>query len=473
MRWIDTVGYNSLVPSCGTTIPSKEIQRSPKSLVYFRKIIDLLSNVVWLRSLTSGKFGGIFWGIGLAPSVPCPRFNEMPLTDTAIRNIKPKSRPSKLAEGNGLYLFVTPTGSRLWRLKYRFGGHERVLSIGAYPPVTIKMARDAREQAKSMLATEIAPSQAKQASKSKEKEATLHSFQAIATEYIAKLTREHRAKGTMAKVEWLLSLAFDAIGHRPIRDISAADVLEVLRKVEARGHHETAKRLRSTIGAVFRYAIATARCDNDPTFALKGALTRPTAKSRPAITEKKALGAVLRAIYGLDGQPTTSVALKLLALLAPRPGELRHAHWIEFDFDAATWTIPASRMKMRREHRVPLSRQAICLLRELHALTGDGELVFPSIRSNSRPMSENTLNAALRRMGYAKDEVVAHGFRATFSTIANEFGKWNPDAIEAALAHVENNSVRRAYNRVQFWDERVEMVQWWADLLDELRAGGP
>ena len=397
----------------------------------------------------------------------------MPLTDTAIRNIKPKNRPSKLADGNGLYLFVTPTGSRLWRLKYRFGGHERVLSIGAYPPVTIKMARDAREQAKSMLVTVIDPSQAKQASKLKEKEATLHSFQAIATEYIAKLTREHRAKGTMAKVEWLLSLAFDAIGHRPIRDISAADLLEVLRKVEARGHHETAKRLRSTIGAVFRYTIATARCDNDPTFALKGALTRPTAKSRPAITEKKALGAVLRAIYGFDGQPTTSVALKLLALLAPRPGELRHAHWIEFDFDAATWTIPASRMKMRREHRVPLSRQAICLLRELHALTGDGELVFPSIRSNSRPMSENTLNAALRRMGYAKDEVVAHGFRATFSTIANKSGKWNPDAIEAALAHVENNSVRRAYNRAQFWDERVEMVQWWADLLDELRAGGP
>lgn len=397
----------------------------------------------------------------------------MPLTDTAIRNIKPKDRPFKLADGNGLYLFVTPTGSRLWRLKYRFGGHERTLSIGAYPAVTIKMARDAREQARTMLATGIDPSQAKQATKLKEKEATLHSFQAIAMEYIAKLTRELRAKGTMAKVEWLLSLAFDAIGHRPIREISAADVLAVLRKVEARGHHETAKRLRSTIGAVFRYAIATARCDNDPTFALKGALTRPTAKSRPAITEKKALGAVLRAIDGFDGQPTTCVALKLLALLAPRPGELRHARWGEFDLDAATWTIPAGRMKMRREHRVPLSRQAISLLRELYSLTGDGELVFQSIRSRSCPMSENTLNAALRRMGYAKDEVVAHGFRATFSTIANESGKWNPDAIEAALAHVEKNSVRRVYNRAQFWDERVEMAQWWADLLDELRAGGP
>jgi integrase len=397
----------------------------------------------------------------------------MPLNDTAIRNIKPKDRPFKLADGNGLYLFVTATGSRLWRLKYRFGGDERTLSIGAYPAVTIKMARDAREQAKSMLATGIDPSQAKQASKLKEKEATLHSFQAIAMEYIAKLTRENRAKATMANVEWLLSLAFDAIGHRPIREISAADVLAVLRKVEARGRHETARLLRSTIGAVFRYAIATARCDNDPTFALKGALTRSTAKSRPAITEKKALGTVLRAIDGFDGQPTTTAALKLLVLLAPRPGELRHARWGEFDLDAATWTIPAGRMKMRREHRVPLSRQAISLLRELYSLTGDGELVFQSIRSRSCPMSENTLNAALRRMGYAKDEVVAHGFRATFSTFANESGKWNPDAIEAALAHVENNSVRRAYNRAQFWDERVEMAQWWADLLDELKAGGP
>ena len=203
-------------------------------------------------------------------------------------------------------------------------------------------------------------------------------------------------------------------------------MLAVLRRVEARGHHETAKQLRSTIGAVFRYAIATARCDNDPTFALKGALTRPTTKSRPAITEKKAVGAALRAIDGFDGQPTTCVALKLLVLLAPRPGELRHARWGEFDFDAATWTIPASRMKMRRDHRVPLPRQAISHLRELHSLTGDGELVFPSIRSNSRPMSENTLNAALRRMGYAKDEVVAHGFRATFSTIANEFREMEP-----------------------------------------------
>ncbi len=396
----------------------------------------------------------------------------MPLTDTAIRNVKPKDRPYKLTDGNGLFLFVTPAGVRLWRLKYRFAGKERSLSIGPYPAVTIKMARKACEEAKAQLAAGVDPSQAKRTAKLEAQAATLHTFQVIAEEYIAKLVRENRAGRTLAKVEWLLSLAKDSIGHRPVRDISAADVLEALRKVESRGRHETAKRLRSTIGAVFRYAIATARAENDPTFALKGALTRPVVRSRPAITEKRALGALLRAIDGFDGQPTTCAALKLLALLAPRPGELRLAHWREFDLDAGIWTIPAARMKMRREHRVPLPRQAIAVLRELHAITGAGELVFPSIRTASRPISENTLNAALRRIGYAKDEVTSHGFRATFSTLANESGKWNPDAIERALAHVESSNVRRAYLRADFWDERVAMAQWWAELLDELRAMG-
>jgi len=222
--------------------------------------------------------------------------------------------------------------------------------------------------------------------------------------------------------------------------------------------------------AVFRYAVATARAESDPTFALKGALARPNVKPRPAITDKKAFGALLRAIDGFRGQPETCAALKLMALLAPRPGELRLAHWREFDLDTAAWTIPAERMKMRREHRAPLPRQAVAILRELHGLTGRGDLVFPSIRTAARPISENTLNAALRRMGYAQDEMTAHGFRATFSTIANESGKWNRDAIERALAHVEGNAVRRAYLRAEYWDERVAMAQWWADTLDTLRS---
>jgi integrase len=395
----------------------------------------------------------------------------MPLTDTSVRASKPKERPYKLSDGQGLHLLINPNGSRLWRLKYRVAGKEKLLSIGAYPAVSIKMAREARDKAKTLLATGGDPSNVKRASKRAAQETALHAFRVIADEYVAKLRRENRAGVTVDKVLWLLGIANEAFGDRPIRDITAPEILDVLRTVEARGHHETAKRLRSKIGAVFRYGVATARADNDPTFALKGALTRPSVKPRPAITEKGAFGALLRAIDGFEGQPTTGAALKLLAILAPRPGELRLARWREFNLEIAVWMIPAPRMKMRREHRVPLPRQAVAILRTLHALTGRGEFVFPSIRTAARPISENTLNAALRRMGYTQDEVTAHGFRATFSTIANESGKWNADAIERALAHVENNNVRRAYMRAEFWEERVAMAQWWADLLDNLRAG--
>jgi integrase len=397
----------------------------------------------------------------------------MPLTDISVRTSKPKERPYKLSDGQGLHLLINPNGSRLWRLKYRVAGKEKLLSIGAYPAVSIKMAREARDKAKTLLATGEDPSDVKRASKRAAQETALHAFRVIADEYVAKLRRENRAEVTVEKVLWLLGIANEAFGDRPIRDITAPEILDVLRTIEARGHHETAKRLRSKIGAVFRYGVATARADNDPTFALKGALTRPSVKSRPAITEKGAFGALLRAIDGFEGQPTTGAALKLLAILAPRPGELRLARWREFNLEIAVWMIPAPRMKMRREHRVPLPRQAVTILRTLHTLTGRGEFVFPSIRTAARPISENTLNAALRRMGYTQDEVTAHGFRATFSTIANESGKWNADAIERALAHVENNNVRRAYMRAEFWEERVAMGQWWADLLDELRTGSP
>jgi integrase len=393
----------------------------------------------------------------------------MSLTDSSVKNSKPQERPYKLADGQGLHLLVNPNGSRLWRLKYRVGGKEKLLSIGRYPEVSIKMAREARDDARGLLAAGVDPSQAKQQAKRAAVEAIRDTFALVADEYVAKLKRESRAPTTLGKVEWLLGLAKDAIGERPIREITAAEVLTVLRKAEARGVHETANRLRSTIGAVFRYAIASARAENDPTGALKGALTRPVVTARPAITDRKALGGLLRAVDGFDGQPTTREALKLLAILAPRPGELRLARWNEFDLAAAVWTIPAERTKMRREHRAPLPRQAVDILRRLHSLTGGGALVFPSVRSIARPISENTLNAALRRMDYSSDEVTSHGFRATFSTFANESGKWNADAIERALAHVENDGVRRAYHRAEYWDERVAMAQWWADLLDELR----
>lgn len=396
----------------------------------------------------------------------------MTLSDATIRAAKPAERPYKLSDSGGLFLWVAPTGSRLWRMKYRVDGREKLLSIGAYPAITLAKAREKREQAKALLADGIDPSRHKQEMKREAEIAASNTFRIIGDELVEKLRREGRKEITLAKKVWLLSFAYGDFGNRAITDISAADVLETLRRVESRGNHHSATRLRSTIGSVFRYAIATARAENDPTFALRGALTTPKVTHRAAITDEKALGGLLRAIEDYQGQPTTKAALQLMALLFSRPGELRGAEWSEFDLEKAVWTIPASRMKMRRTHKMPLSTQALVILRELHRLTGKGRLVFPSTRTVLRPISENTLNAALRRLGYTKDQATSHGFRATASTLLNECGLWNPDAIERQLAHVEANDVRRAYARGEHWDERVRMMQWWANHLDQLRLGG-
>jgi integrase len=298
-----------------------------------------------------------------------------------------------------------------------------------------------------------------------------NTFGAIADELLAKMKREGRAETTLSKIAWLLDFARPLIGDRPIAEISAAEVLAVLRKVEVRGRLETARRLRSTIGSVFRYAIATARAENDPTVALRGALTTPKVKPRAAVTDPKAVGALLRSVWAYDGQPATKAALQLMAYLFPRPGELRLAEWSEFDLAAGIWSIPAHRTKMRRPHKVPLPPQAIAILKQLRAITGHGPLVFPSVRSTLRPISDNTLNAALRRLGYSQDEATAHGFQATASTLLNESGQWHADAIERQLAHEDNDAIRRAYARAEFWDERVRMMRWWADKLDTLREG--
>jgi integrase len=265
-------------------------------------------------------------------------------------------------------------------------------------------------------------------------------------------------------------MASAELGRRPIREITAAEVLAVLRPLERKGNLETAKRLRGSIGQVFRLAIATARAESDPTFALRGAINAPRATPRAAITDAATFGGLLRAIEGMDGQPTTKAALRLMALLFPRPGDLRHAEWPEFDFASNVWMIPAGRTKMRRQHVAPLSRQAVAALTELREFTGSGRYAFPSIRTVLRPISENTVNAALRRLGYTGDQMCAHGFRATASTLLNESGKWHHDAIERALDHVDEDEVRRAYARGAFWSERVAMAHWWADYLDELRA---
>ena len=396
----------------------------------------------------------------------------MPLSDAAVRNLKPRERPYKVSDFDGLFVLVKPNGSRLWQFKYRIGGKEKLLSIGPYPETSLAQARAKRDAARSMVANGVDPSEAKQEQKRRSQVQDRVTFAAQAREYLDKIRREGRADMTMRKLEWLLGMAIADLGERPIADISAPEVLRCLRKVEARGTHETARRLRSTMGTVFRFAVASGIATTDPTYAFRDALVRPKATPRAAIVEPVELGKLLRAIVGYNGQAVTKIALELLALLVPRPGELRQARWSEFDLAAAVWSVPAERMKMRRPHRVPLPDRALTLLKDLKALTGHTEFVLPSLVSVKRVMSENTLNTALRRMGYGAEEMTAHGFRASFSTLANESGLWNPDAIERALAHVEANDVRRAYARGEHWDECVRMAAWWADKLEAL-AGSP
>ncbi|MFS8035676.1 tyrosine-type recombinase/integrase [Xanthobacter sp. AM11] len=393
----------------------------------------------------------------------------MPLTDTALRTAKAVDKPYKMADGAGLYLLVNPTGSRLWRLKYRIEGREKLLAIGSYPDVSLAKARERREEARRLIAAGADPSALKKQTREEAKAAPGNTFRAVACEHLAKLTREGLADITLAKRRWLLDFAYPHFGDLDIAAVTSVAVLEALREIEAKGHHETARRLRSVIGSVFRYAIATARIENDPTFALRGALTTPKVRHRAAVTTPAELGKLLRAIDGYRGQPATTAALRLMPLLFPRPGELRAARWSEFDLDNAVWSIPAERMKMRRAHRIPLPPQAVAILRDLYAITAGEDFAFPCIGAAKKPISENTLNGALRRLGFGPDVATAHGFRATATTLLNESGLWNPDAIERQLSHAENNEVRRAYLRGEHWEERGRMMAWWADYLDALR----
>ena len=396
----------------------------------------------------------------------------MALTDVAIRSSKPTNALQKLSDGEGLQLWIQPSGSKLWRMAYRFDGKQKSLAFGTYPELGLSDARKKRDEAKALLVSGIDPSQQKRLDKITKAISNATTFKVIAEEFLDKQAREGRANRTLAKNRWLLEFTYPLLGARPIADIKAQEVLAVLKRLEARGTLETARRVRANAGAVFRYAIATGRAENDPTIALKGAIIAPKVTHRAAITDAVAFGGLLRAIEAFDGQPTTKAALRLLPLVFTRPSELRLAQWDEFDLDKAIWIIPAKRTKMRREHQVPLAHQALAILKDLHPITGQGALVFPGIRTAQRPISENTLNAAMRRMGYDKEEVTAHGFRATASTLLNESGKFSPDSIERALAHQDPDAVRRAYARGSFWKERVDMAQWWADHLDTLRKGG-
>lgn len=387
----------------------------------------------------------------------------MPLTDTRIRQLKSEAKPYKVADGGGLFLLVTTTGSKLWRMKYRFAGREKLLSFGAYPGTSLANARERRQKAKSLIADGIDPMAKAQADKAATIAQNEHTFELIAAELVEKLRKEGKAESTLQKKQWLLGMANRDFGDLPIREISPMKILRTLRKVEARGNYESAKRLRSTIGQVFRYAVATARADTDPTYTLRGALIAPKVKHMAAATTREDFGAILRAVWGYEsGSPSTRAALKLIALLYTRPGELRLALWEEFDLNQAIWTIPASRTKMRREHIKPLSGLAVQILSDLRRETGSNYRVFPSSIARDKPISENTMNQALRRLGFDPDQHTSHGFRASASSLLNESGLWNEDAIEAELAHVGADQIRRAYHRAKYWEERVRMAEWWA-----------
>ena len=347
----------------------------------------------------------------------------MPLTDTQIKNLKPRDKPFKISDGGRLYLLVTKTGSKLWRMAYNFDGKEKTLSFGQYPAVTLAQARERRAEAKAILACGIDPTVKKKSDQIEHAAKTEDTFSKIAGELLVKLQKENKAPGTMRQKRRFIALANTDLAERPISEITAAEILVALKRIEAKGNYETARRLRTTIGQVFRYAIASARAENDPTIALRDALIAPKVKHMAAATNREDYARIIKAIWNYhSGSISTRAGLKLLALLYPRPGELRQAYWREFDLDAATWTLPASRMKMRREHVKPLPTLAVDILRRLKAEQGGGERVFPSIFSRDRPMSENTMNQALRRLGFERDQMTSHGFRASASSLLNESG---------------------------------------------------
>jgi integrase len=395
----------------------------------------------------------------------------MALTDTAIRNAKAREKAYKLSDSGGLYLLVSPAGGKLWRQKFRVDGREKKLAIGTYPEISLVEARKRRDEARELIAAGKDPSREKQQAKHRARVSAANTFGEIAMEFLDKRRREGLATSTADKSEYYISRMGPVIARLPIAEIGAPDLLATLRRIEAKGNYETARRVLQLSSRVFRYAVATARLASDPSRDLRGALTAPQPKHYGAIVEPKRAGELLRAIDGYEGQVVTKLAMQLSPHVFVRPGELRHAEWSEIDLDAGLWIIPADKMKMRKPHHVPLSRQSVGLFRQLYAITGPSGFVLPSMRTRTRPMSENTINAGLRRLGFSGDEMTAHGFRAMASTLLNESGKWNPDAIERALAHGDEDRVRAAYHRGAHWKERVEMAQWWSDHLDQLRKG--
>lgn len=396
----------------------------------------------------------------------------MPLSHFAISKAAPKDKPYKLSDGFGLHLLIEPSGSKKWRFRYQFAKREKMIGLGTYPATSLGDARAKRDQARALLEQGIDPSAHRRETAAAAELAAKITFGVVAAEVLANKEASQAAGATMDKNRWLLESLAAPLKDRPIGEITSKEILDLLKKVEQSGRRESARRLRGAIGNVFRYAIVTLRATGDPTQAIHGALLAPKVKPRAAILDEKKFGGLIRAIDAYDGWPTLRAALKFTALTFARPGEVRGATRREFDLDSAVWHISAERTKMRRPHDVPLSPQALAVLREIWPLSEHHELVFGSIRSPSKPLSDMAMNAALRRMGFTQDEMTAHGFRSSASTILNERG-FNRDVIEAALGHQDEDEIRRTYNRSRYWEQRVQLMNEWARIVDEMADSKP
>jgi len=392
----------------------------------------------------------------------------MRLSTAKIQNATAQKKTVRLFDGRGLYLEIAPTGSRWWRFKYRFAGKEKRISLGVYPDVGLKKARDRRDEMRKLVADGIDPSAARKQEKLMALDAAANTFEAVAREWFEKHSANWEASYSVKLLARLEANIFPWLGDRPIRDIKPPELLSVLRRVESRGVLETAHRLMNYCGNIYRYAVATGRAERDISSDLRGALPPSTPQHHASVTDPEGVAALLRAIDGYRGSNVTRYALQLAPLVFVRPGELRKAEWSEIELEAGEWRIPAERMKMKKKHIVPLSRQAVAIVRALQPLTGKGHYVFPGARSRERCMSENTVNGALRRLGWSGSEMTGHGFRSMASTLLNEQG-WNRDAIERQLAHTERNSIRAAYNYAEHLPERRRMMQAWSDYLDTLK----
>ena len=394
----------------------------------------------------------------------------MPLTDMQVLKAKPQGKQVTLFDGGGLFLLVTPSGGKLWRLKYRYDGKEKLLALGQYPDVNLKVARRRRDEAREQLANGIDPGEVRKAQKQASTEET-ETFEVIAREWHGKFLPTWSAGHATKLLSAMSRDLFPWLGVRPIKELKAKELLDALQRIESRGTLETAHRMRGLLGQIFRYAVVTGRAERDPAADLRGALPQPNENHHAAITDPKEVAPLLRALDGYQGHFVVKCALRLAPMLFVRPGELRGAEWAEIDLEESVWNIPGAKMKMKEPHLVPLSKQAVAILKELQPLTGASRYVFPSALSFSRCMSNNAILAALRRMGYSKDEMSGHGFRAMARTILDEILHVRPDFIEHQLAHAVKDPNGRAYNRTAHLVERRKMMQTWADYLDDLRAG--